>query len=159
MHEAGIAVYGDASGNQHQSTGATDYEMIREYFAVHTSMPVQYNVPKSNPSVRERINLTNRQLKSAAGTVSLVVDPRCKELTKDLEQVCFKADTNQIDKDRDRMRTSHLIGRSLGYLLWQSNARLEPKPCCNRGDSRSGMLKDAGCNSFFEVAVQNRKAA
>jgi hypothetical protein len=67
--------------------------------------------------VRERINLTNRQLKSASGRVGLVVDPGCKELIKDLEQVCFKADTNQIDKDRDRMRTH--LSDALGYLIWQ----------------------------------------
>jgi hypothetical protein len=116
-HEAGITIFGDASGFQHQTTGVTDYEMIQEYFAVHTSMPVEYKVPRANPSVRERINLTNRQLRSAAGTVSLVIDPKCKELTKDMEQVCFKADSNQIDKDRDRMRTH--LSDALGYVLWQ----------------------------------------
>jgi hypothetical protein len=115
-HEGGIAIYGDASGFQHQTTGATDYEMIREYFSVHSTMPVRYKVPKSNPHVRERINLTNRQLKSAAGTVGLLVDPKCKELTKDLEQVCYKADSDQIDKDRDRMRTH--LSDALGYVLW-----------------------------------------
>ncbi len=116
-HEEGVVIYGDASGFQQQTTGATDYEMIREYFSVHASMPVQYKVPRSNPSVRERINLTNRQLKSAAGSVALWIDGKCKELTKDLEQVCFKADSNVIDKDRDRMRTH--LSDALGYVLWQ----------------------------------------
>ena len=96
-HDAGVVVYGDASGYQQQTTGATDYDMIREYFAVHSNMKVEYRVPKSNPSVRERINLMNRQLRSAAGKIGLLVDPQCKELIKDLEQVCFKADT---DADR-----------------------------------------------------------
>jgi hypothetical protein len=91
--------------------------MIREYFAAHSSTAVDYRVPKANPSVRERINLTNRQLKSAAGKIGLLVDPQCKELIKDLEQVCFKEDTNLIDKDRDRMRTH--LSDALGYVLWQ----------------------------------------
>jgi hypothetical protein len=116
-HRAGIEVFGDASGFQQQTTGATDYQMIREYFQAHTSMPVQYRTVKSNPSVRERINLTNLKLKSAAGDIGVLVDPRCKELVKDFEQVSFKADTNQIDKDRDRMRTH--LSDALGYLLWQ----------------------------------------
>ena len=30
------------------------------------------------------------QLKTAAGTVGLLIDPSCKELVKDLEEVCFK---------------------------------------------------------------------
>jgi hypothetical protein len=91
--------------------------MIREHFAAHSSMKVDYRAPKSNPSVRERINLTNRQLKTAAGQIGLQVDPHCKELIKDLEQVCFKADTMQIDKDRDRLRTH--LSDALGYVLWQ----------------------------------------
>ena len=41
-HTAEVTVYGDASGYQHQTTGSTDYEMIREYFAVNTKMPVRY---------------------------------------------------------------------------------------------------------------------
>ena len=116
-HDAGVLICGDASGYQQQTTGATDYDMIREYFAAHSSMKVEYRAPKANPSVRERINLMNRQLKTAAGTVGLLVDPQCKELIKDLEQVCFKADTMQIDKDRDRLRTH--LSDALGYLLWQ----------------------------------------
>jgi len=116
-HDGGVLVYGDASGHQQQTTGATDYDMIKDHFAAHSSVKVEYRAPKANPSVRERINLTNRQLKSAAGKVGLLIDPRCKELIKDLEQVCFKADSNQIDKDRDRMRTH--LSDALGYLLWQ----------------------------------------
>jgi hypothetical protein len=116
-HNAGVLVFGDASGYQQQTTGATDYDMIREHFAVHANTKVEYRAPRSNPSVRERINLTNRQLRSAAGNIGLLVDPKCKELIKDLEQVCFKADTNQIDKDRDRLRTH--LSDALGYVLWQ----------------------------------------
>ena len=116
-HNAGVVVYGDASGNKEQTTGSSDYDMVREYFAIHTSMPVHYKVPKANPSVRERINLTNSKLKSASGEIGLLVDTSCKELIKDLEQVCFKQDSYQIDKDRDRQRTH--LSDALGYLLWQ----------------------------------------
>ena len=114
---AGVMIYGDASGHQQQTTGATDYDMIRDHFAAHSSIEGGVPGPKSNPSVRERINLMNRQLKTAAGKIGLVVDPQCKELIKDLEQVCFKEGTKQIDKDRDRMRTH--LSDALGYLLWQ----------------------------------------
>jgi hypothetical protein len=116
-HEAGVLVYGDASGYQQQTTGSTDYDMIKEHFATYSNVKVEYRAPRSNPSVKERINLTNRQLKSAAGTVGLLVDQQCKELIKDLEQVCYKADSSQIDKDRDRLRTH--LSDALGYLLWQ----------------------------------------
>src|SRR5271157_1593150 len=42
---AGIVVYGDASGYQQHTTGASDYDMIREYFRIHSTMPVKYRVP------------------------------------------------------------------------------------------------------------------
>ncbi len=123
-HWAGVHIYGDASGNQRQTTGASDYEMIREYFQAHSGMTLQYHVPRANPSVRERINLTNAKLRSATGEVGLLVDPKCKELIKDLEQVTYKADSNAIDKERDRMRTH--LSDALGYLLWQE-CRTLPK--------------------------------
>src|ERR1035437_1517839 len=37
---AGIVVYGDASGNHRQTSGASDYEMIRDYFRVHSTILV-----------------------------------------------------------------------------------------------------------------------
>ena len=42
----GVLVYGDASGYQQQTTGATDYDMIREHFAAHSNMKVEYRAPK-----------------------------------------------------------------------------------------------------------------
>lgn len=132
-HAPGIIVYGDASGYKEQTTGASDYQMIKEYLAMHTSMPVQYRVPKCNPSVRERLNLTNSKLRSAAGEVELLVDPKCKELIKDFEQVCYKEDSTQIDKDRDRQRTH--LSDALGYLLWQ-----EYRPGAHVGERRGRLL-------------------
>jgi len=110
-------VYGDASGSAQQTTGMSDYELVREYFMANSRVTVDYRVPKSNPPVRERVNLVNRLFLSAAGQVAVQVDPKCKELIKDLEQVCYKADSMVIDKDRDRARTH--VSDALGYLMWQ----------------------------------------
>jgi len=119
-HRSDIVVYGDASGNQRQTTGLSDFEMVRDYFKVQTTTEVRYRVPKSNPAVRDRVNLVNRTLLTAGGDINLTVDPKCKELIKDLEQVCFKADTSEIDKTRDRQRTH--ASDALGYLIWQEFA-------------------------------------
>jgi len=132
-HQAGIAVYGDASGFHGQTTGASDYEIVREYFSIHTNTPVQYRVPRSNPSVRDRINLMNSKLRSASGEIGVLVDPKCKELIKDFEQVSFKEDSNQIDKDRDRLRTH--LSDALGYLLWQ-----ECRPVASIGERRERLF-------------------
>ena len=120
-HNAGVKVYGDASGNHGQTTGSSDYDIIRDYFTTRSTMAVKYYVPKSNPSVRDRVNLMNAKLRSASGDVWIVVDAKCKELIKDFEQVAYKADTNQIDKDRDRLRTH--LSDALGYLVWQEHSK------------------------------------
>src|SRR5207253_7201803 len=75
-HDPGVYVFGDASGHHLQTTGASDLEMVREHFAVHSSVPVYYRFPKSNPPVRERVNQLNRQLRSAAGRIGLFIEDR-----------------------------------------------------------------------------------
>jgi len=132
-HQAEVAVYGDASGYHGQTTGSSDYEMVREHFSVHSNLSIHYRVPRSNPGVRDRINLVNSRLRSASGEIGVLVDRKCKELIKDFEQVCFKEDSNQIDKDRDRLRTH--LSDALGYLVWQ-----ECRPVASIGERRERLL-------------------
>ncbi|MEX2263570.1 MAG: terminase family protein [Bryobacteraceae bacterium] len=115
-HSAGLVVYGDASGFSMNTSGSSDFQVIREFF-VKTSTPVQYRVPKANPQVRDRIAVMNGKLGNACGQAQLYMDPRCRELVKDMEQVAYKQDSNLIDKDRDRRRTH--LSDALGYLIWQ----------------------------------------
>ena len=129
-HFAGVVIFGDASGYHQQTTGLTDYDMVRDYFLAHTSLKVDNQVPRQNPAVRERVNVTNKYLRNAAGVIGMYVDPKCKELVKDFEQVSYKADTTVVDKDRDRLRTH--LSDALGYLLWHEN-RLRP---IGHGDKR-----------------------
>lgn len=121
-HNAEVVIYGDASGYHQQTTGSTDYEMVRAYFSANAKTPVRYGAPRVNPPIRDRVNLTNALLRAASGEIRLVISPKCKELIKDLEQVSYKEDSNQIDKDRDRMRTH--LSDALGYLLWQEGKQL-----------------------------------
>ena len=116
-HYSGVVIYGDASGNTQSTTGTSDYQIVRDYFRMSYGAPVTYKVPKANPSVRERVMLTNAKLRTAGGEVQMWVDPRCKELVKDFEQVSYKADSNAIDKEKDRRRTH--LSDALGYVLWQ----------------------------------------
>jgi hypothetical protein len=123
-HQPGVWVYGDASGFAQQTTGLSDYDMLREEFGLLCMYPMELKVPRSNPHVRDRINLVNTKLKSANGDIGLTVDPKCKELIMDFEQVAYKGDTGQIDKDRDRMRTH--ASDALGYLIWKECRPLPP---------------------------------
>ena len=116
-HLAGVVIYGDASGQRLQTAGTTDYQMIREYMRRTVYGSPKFRVPSSNPSVRERIALVNSKLFSASEEAQLFVDPRCKGLIMDFEEVVFKPDSSVIDKDRDSQRTH--LSDALGYLLWQ----------------------------------------
>lgn len=115
-HPSSVVVYGDASGNAVRTSGRSDYTIIRNFFR-GSGLHMEYRIPRSNPLVRERVNLLNGRLKPATGEGTLFVDPKCRELIKDFEQVSFKENSPEIDKDKDRRR-SHLSD-ALGYLVWQ----------------------------------------
>jgi hypothetical protein len=114
-HRGGVIVYGDAAGLHKQTTGSSDYEILRDMLMARCMTRVGYQVPFSNPAVRDRINIVNAKLRSASGVIGVTIDPRCKELIRDLEEVCYKATSNQIDKDKDRLRTH--LSDALGYLI------------------------------------------
>ncbi len=118
LPRAGLVVYGDASGASMHTTGYSDYQVIRNYFASRMAK-VSYRVPKANPPVRERVALMNARLRNARGDAQLFVDPKCGELIDDLEQVSYQEDSTQIDKDKDRKRTH--LSDALGYLIWQQD--------------------------------------
>lgn len=132
-HGAGLRIYGDSSGNNQQTTGCSDYEMVRQYFAENSDYAVDYRTNAQNPPISHRLNLMNAKLLSARGKAGLAVDPKCRELLKDFEEVCYRAEDNKPDKDRDRMRTH--TSDALGYLVWR-----EFKPARKVGDRSSRLL-------------------
>lgn len=120
-HRAGFVIYGDASGRHMQTTGSSDYQLLRHALLAAGISEFQYRVPKANPAVRERTNLVNSMLSDATGATRLRIDARCKELIKDFEEVEYKPGSGVIDKDRDPARTH--VSDALGYLVWQEFAK------------------------------------
>jgi hypothetical protein len=116
-HQAGLVVYGDASGARRQTAGTTDYKIVSEFLRREGYERAKFKVPASNPPVRERVELVNSKLLSAAGDSFLTVSPRCKDLIADFEEVVYIPDSVRIDKDKDPRRTH--LSDALGYLLWQ----------------------------------------
>jgi hypothetical protein len=116
-HEAGLVVYADASGARLQTSGTTDVEILKNFLREGPYGAARFQIPRSNPAVRDRVMLMNSKLESAAGERKLWVHPRCKELIKDFEQVTYKENSMVIDKDRDPRRTH--LSDALGYLVWQ----------------------------------------
>ncbi|MBV9406674.1 MAG: terminase family protein [Acidobacteriaceae bacterium] len=118
-----IHVYGDASGNQRRTSAvATDWALIREFFANRSGQfTVAFRAPAANPVVRDRINCVNALLCSASGDRRLFIDPRCRELIRDLEQVRWQSgpdgqSLSELDKT-DRLRTH--LSDALGYYISQ----------------------------------------
>ena len=116
-HSAGVKVYADASGAHMQTTGSSDVGVLKNFFRSGEYGSVEFKVPRSNPAVRDRVQMVNAALQPAEGAGRLMIDGRCKELIKDMEQVAYKENTQVIDKDRDPKRTH--LSDALGYLLWQ----------------------------------------
>jgi hypothetical protein len=114
-HLGGLVVYADATGARLQTTGKSDLVILKE--ALRNYRGLDFQIPKSNPVVRERVQLMNAKLKSADGKRLLTMHPRCGELIRDFEQVTYKEGSGVIDKDRDPKRTH--LSDALGYLVWQ----------------------------------------
>jgi hypothetical protein len=116
-HECGLTVYADASGGRMQTTGKSDLAILKDFLQVDRYGTVRFKVPKTNPAVRERVMLMNVKLAGGEGGPQVQIDPRCRELIKDFEQVTYKENSQAIDKDRDPRRTH--LSDAVGYLVWQ----------------------------------------
>ena len=116
-----VEVYGDASGNQRRTAATnTDWTLIRNFFIrCRGAYRPAIRAASTNPAVRDRVNCVNSRLKNALDQIHLYVDPRCKELIRDLEQVSWALDstgrpTSELDKS-DRARTH--CSDALGYYI------------------------------------------
>ena len=74
-------IYPDPAGSARSTTShRSDHQIIKDNgYVVYAK--------KNHPSHRDRLNALNRKLKDATGQVRMTVDPKCKYLIKDLEQV------------------------------------------------------------------------
>lgn len=115
-HAGAVEIFGDASGRNMHTTGMNDYTMLQNLLYRSGFRNVKLRVPAANPAVLNRVNKVNGLLTNALGEVRLEIDPRCKELIKDLEGVMFKPDSGIIDKARDPRRTH--VSDALGYGIW-----------------------------------------
>lgn len=117
-HEGEIFCYGDASGGASGSakTQGSDWDLIYQWLTGHFGDRVSIMVPRANPPERARINAVNARLKTVDGKISLLVDPVCKTLIRDLEGVrVLEGGSGEIDKKKDK-RLSH-ISDALGYYI------------------------------------------
>jgi hypothetical protein len=97
-------IYPDATGaSRKTSASESDHSILRRAGFTVVS-------PNVNPYERDRINAVNGLLRNAKGNVRLTVDPSCKELIADLEQVVYDS-YGKIDKSNlERTHASDAMG-------------------------------------------------
>jgi len=98
--EPNVECYPDPAGSARSTTSRkSDHQILRDFgFLIRAK--------KSHPSHVDRLNALNRKLLDADGNVTMTIDPKCKFLIKDLEQV-------QRDKkggiDKSNMELTHAL--------------------------------------------------
>jgi hypothetical protein len=133
-----VCVYGDSTGEQRRTSASrTDWQIVKDFFGRYPErFHATFRIPSANPPVKDRVNCVNARLRNHAGQYRVLVNPSCKALIKDFEQVCWKSDPHgnslvELDKS-DPMRTH--VSDALGYLV----ARVFPMSA-QRGE-RSGPM-------------------
>jgi len=114
-----VWIYGDATGQSRSGqTGRSYYQLIANLMRTSRS-PMRLKVPEANPKVPDRINAVNTILKTETGEVRLEIDPSCRELIDDLEQV-LRDNRGGIKKTHNRRdpyyRRTH-ASDALGYWI------------------------------------------
>lgn len=123
MHQGKIYCYGDASGGNHNSSSlnGSDWDIIRDFFArTPFADRIFYNVPRSNPSVRGRINSVNCRLKASDGTIRMAIDAvDCPHIIEDFERVTLlNGSLSDINKKKD-MYLTHLTDAIGSYIAYE----------------------------------------
>lgn len=112
-HKAGIVLYGDATGTaRHADSNVTNWKIIQNELNRYPNVTMR--VPSKNPAERDRINSLNGLICNSKNDRRLLVNPKCKHLIGDLEQVSFKEGSTQIDKTKNILLTHP--SDALGYL-------------------------------------------
>ncbi len=118
-HQGKIICYGDATGGAKGSAKVrgSDWDLIKAELYGHYGRKLGFNVPKSNPQERQRVNAMNCRLKSVNHNIRLMVDGKhCSNLIRDFEGVTLiEGGAGEIDKTADKALT-HLTD-GLGYYI------------------------------------------
>ena len=118
-----IEVYGDATAEQRRTSASrTDWQIVKNFFGRYPDrFQATFDVPRVNPSVKDRVNLVNAQLRNYAGQYRLIVDKKCKHLIKDFEEVQWKSDpygNTLADLNKSNSMRTH-VSDAVGYFIAQ----------------------------------------
>ncbi len=113
-HRGGLIIYGDVTGRSRDTrSNKTDYDIIKEMLDHYPNFEIR--VGRANPSIVNRVNITNGKMRDSVGGVHLFVSPKCKTLVNDWERVTFKENSRELDKS-DHALTHK--SDAADYLVW-----------------------------------------
>jgi hypothetical protein len=119
QHPGMVTCYGDATGGARGTAkvAGSDWDLIKAELKPTFGARLNFDVPAANPAERSRLNAVNTRLKTANGTIRLMVDAKkAPHVVKDLEGVrLLEGGAGEIDKNADR-RLTH-ISDGLGYYV------------------------------------------
>lgn len=124
-HAGGVTVFGDASGDQEDSSklfGENNYTLIFEGLQKYAP---NFRVPSKNPPVKRRIEFINEILANQIYGIELIISPKCKNLIEDFENVKENADGTKLKirvKNKKTKQTYEPYGHptdALEYLICQ----------------------------------------
>ena len=112
-HKGGFRFYGDASGKA-RKTSATQSDIAHiSNNAQLKALGRTMHYTTSNPPVADRFAACNARICNGAGERNVFVDPKCKNLIRDLETRTYKPGTRDTDDTGD---AGHITD-ALGYYL------------------------------------------
>lgn len=117
-----LEIYGDPGGRARHTSqvSGSDWDIITNFFREQQQQfEVHICVKKNAPFVKDRTNAVNAMLCNALDEVQTFVDPSCKMLIRDFENVKWKRDTNgnalgQLDKSQKDL--TH-VSDAWGYFI------------------------------------------
>ncbi len=112
-HTTGVHLFGDATGEaRHTDSNISNWKIIQNELFRYG---ITKSVPTKNPAERDRINAVNGMICNSKGERRILVNPKCKNLIRDFEQVSYKEGSTQIDKNKD-FKLTH-TSDAAGYFI------------------------------------------
>ncbi len=118
-HKGDVKCYGDSTGGSKGTAKVkgSDWDIVKETLAPVFGERLSFEIPQKNPLERQRINSVNSRLKSADGTIRLLVDPiMAPHVIDDFEGVESKENSSgEIDKNKNPELTHYTD--AIGYYV------------------------------------------
>jgi hypothetical protein len=104
-----LRLYGDATGKAGKTTGPADHQILRDVFP-----GAMWCIPRDNPHVKDRVAAVNARFETMDGQHHALIDPSCRHLIADFEQVVF-AENGDLDQKTNPLLTHSSSG--WGYFV------------------------------------------